>query len=213
MSIVTRAVAKTYFETGDKPTQSQFIDLIDGAMFNEDFSTLGKAIVSAATTASAQNLLGIPGINPPGTVGNILLAAITTASAQTQIGVPTSAAQSDQETGTTGAKFVSPSVQQFHPSAAKAWARVNYSGGTPSLQSGSYNFTSVTDTGVGIADLNYTNALTANNMAPFSSQSGGATIAQPILTGFSTSALQISIRDITGTLVDNNFSAGVFGDL
>jgi len=84
MTIVTRATAKSYFETGDKPSQSQFGDLIDGAMFNEDFSVFGKAFVSAATTASAINMLGF---SQPGTVGNILLSANTTASAQNQLGV------------------------------------------------------------------------------------------------------------------------------
>jgi hypothetical protein len=41
-----------------------------------------------------------------------------------------------------------PSVQQFHPSAAKCWAYVTVSGGVPSLDA-SYNITSITDTGVG----------------------------------------------------------------
>ena len=29
MSIVTKAILKGYFETGDRPTEAQFIDLID----------------------------------------------------------------------------------------------------------------------------------------------------------------------------------------
>jgi hypothetical protein len=60
----------------------------------------------------------------------------------------TAAVQADEEAGTSNAVAVTPGVQQFHPSAAKCWARVTVSGGTPTLQA-SYNITSITDTGVG----------------------------------------------------------------
>lgn len=86
MTIVTRTTAKSYFETGDKPTQAQFGDLIDSTIFQEDVGSFGKILVSANTTASAQNLLGIPGINVPGSVGNIIFGATTTASAQQNMG-------------------------------------------------------------------------------------------------------------------------------
>ena len=59
MSVVTRTTAKSYFDTGDKPTAAQYIDLIDSSRFDEDFSTFGKAFVSAATTASAISQLGV----------------------------------------------------------------------------------------------------------------------------------------------------------
>ncbi len=58
------------------------------------------------------------------------------------------AVQTDQETATSVAKVVVPGVQQFHPSAAKCWAYVTVSGGTPTLAA-SYNITSITDSGVG----------------------------------------------------------------
>ncbi len=109
MTIVTRVSAKQYFETGDKPTQAQFGDFIDSALFYEDTSDFGRSLVSASaaasartllgagtvgsqlftatTTASAQNQLGIGGINSPGTLGNIILADNTTASAQNHLGV------------------------------------------------------------------------------------------------------------------------------
>lgn len=41
MSIKNRATLKTYFETGDKPTQSQFSDLIDSAYNQVDDPDLG----------------------------------------------------------------------------------------------------------------------------------------------------------------------------
>jgi hypothetical protein len=58
------------------------------------------------------------------------------------------ATQADQEGGIVPSKFVSVTVQQFHPSAAKCWANVTVAAGTPTLQS-SYNITSITDTATG----------------------------------------------------------------
>ena len=80
MAIVNRTIAKTYFNTGDKPTESQFGDFIDSALFYEDTSNFGRSLVSAQSAVSARNLLG------SGTVGNNLFTAITTASAQQNIG-------------------------------------------------------------------------------------------------------------------------------
>jgi hypothetical protein len=44
-------------------------------------------------------------------------------------------------------------------SAAKAWSRVTYSGGTPSLGSSSLNFSSVVDTETGGWTVNFTNSM------------------------------------------------------
>jgi len=80
MAIVNRTTAKTYFNTGDKPTESQFGDFIDSALFYEDTSNFGRSLVSASTATSVRSLL------EAGTVGNNLFTAITTASAQQNIG-------------------------------------------------------------------------------------------------------------------------------
>lgn len=58
------------------------------------------------------------------------------------------ASQANQEAASSNIIFVTPGVQQFHPSAAKFWAFVTVSGGTPTLAV-SYNVTSITDTGLG----------------------------------------------------------------
>jgi len=59
-----------------------------------------------------------------------------------------SASQEDQETGTETTKFVTPAIQQFHPSAAKAWFSLNGTG-TPAMNA-SYNMdSSITDNGTG----------------------------------------------------------------
>lgn len=63
------------------------------------------------------------------------------------------ATQADQEAASSTSAFVSPGRQQFHPSAAKAW--VSYDPVAPSL-TGSYNVSSVTDTGTGDMTVNFT---------------------------------------------------------
>jgi len=55
------------------------------------------------------------------------------------------ASQAEQETGSSTTVMVTPGRQQYHPSAAKAWLRCDASGGII----GSYNITSITDTGTG----------------------------------------------------------------
>lgn len=65
-----------------------------------------------------------------------------------------SASQADQETGTSTADFVTPGVQQFHPSSAKTWGIVTWSAGTPSLGQ-SYNVSSIVDTGAGVVTINH----------------------------------------------------------
>ncbi len=55
------------------------------------------------------------------------------------------AVQADQETASSVAKVVVPGVQQFHPSAAKAWVKFNSAGSAAA----SYNVSSVTDNGTG----------------------------------------------------------------
>lgn len=62
------------------------------------------------------------------------------------------AVQADQETGTSNTTFVTPGVQQFHASAAKAWVMANIDG----TAAASYNVSSVGDTGTGIVTINFT---------------------------------------------------------
>jgi len=58
------------------------------------------------------------------------------------------ATQAEEAAATSATTDVTPANQQFHPSAAKCWAYVTVSAGTPTLVA-SYNITSITDTGVG----------------------------------------------------------------
>lgn len=67
----------------------------------------------------------------------------------TSVGGTFVATQAEQESGGAVDRIVTPGRQQFHPSAAKMWGQVLNPSGTPTLQAGSYNITSITDTAVG----------------------------------------------------------------
>ena len=110
MTILSATTVKTFFETGDKPTQSNFEDLIDTAVRDSMVAiataaeggatgiiailgsteatayahgAFGRIMLTAGTTASASNHLGIAAA---GAVGALLQAAIVTASAQGHLG-------------------------------------------------------------------------------------------------------------------------------
>lgn len=59
------------------------------------------------------------------------------------------ATQAQMEAASSNAVAVTPAVQHHHLSAAKCWLKATVSGGTPTLQSPSYNITSITDTAQG----------------------------------------------------------------
>ena len=53
MSIVTKPILKGYFETGDRPTQGQFIDLIDSfALLGTNIGDITLTGTITATTGS-----------------------------------------------------------------------------------------------------------------------------------------------------------------
>lgn len=164
MTAQNKATIKSYFESGDKPTQAQFADLVDSYIdtLNPTFTSaalnsptiIGGTISSAAiagyvpTSASVTGTGLITGGGP--FTGNLVL-------------VVSAATQTNMEAGTSNTSAVTPAVQQFHPSAAKAWCTISYSaGGVPSLLS-SYNVTSLIDNGVGDVIINFTVPFSSTN--------------------------------------------------
>jgi hypothetical protein len=55
MAIVSRALLKTYFETGDKPTQAQFASLID-SLFHKTEDTVAVRVAVPETSSSTGTL-------------------------------------------------------------------------------------------------------------------------------------------------------------
>lgn len=98
------------------------------------------------------------------------------------------ATQAEQETGASTTTFTSPGRQHFHPSAAKAWA--NFTAAV--VNNGSYNITSITDSGTGNWRVAFTVAFSSANYAvlatPYTSSdnfglsynSGGGQVAEAV---------------------------------
>lgn len=135
-------------DTTDTLTNKTF----DTAGTGNSFSINGTAITSV--TGSGANVLATsPTLITP------VLGVATGTSFNTITGV---AAQSDQETSTSIVTVVTPGRQQYHPSAAKVWCEVDTSA---SIQA-SYNMTSVTDGGTGIATFNIGIDMSSGSYAP-----------------------------------------------
>lgn len=123
------------------------------------------------------------------------------------------ASQSDQETGTSTTKAVTPGRQQYHVSAAKLFLQWHYATGTPTIDT-SYNVTSLGDTATGVITVNVTTA--------FSSAVGamGATAYDNgvYITGaVGTSSFNVEIRQFAtggagGSTQDSPGSIVMFGD-
>ncbi len=107
-----------------------------------------SALSAAASVAGANEFA----INEAGTSKKVTatqIAAFTSpAASDTVAGVMEMAVQSEQETATDVVRAVSPGRQQYHPSALKCWGFTS-GAGTPLLDAGSYNVTSITDTATG----------------------------------------------------------------
>jgi hypothetical protein len=118
------------------------------------------------STGSGANVLGTsPTLTTPA-LGTPASADFTTIAAT----------QAQQETGTALTAPVTPGRQKFHPSAAKAWAFVDFSGGTPTLTT-SFSISSITDQGVGQIRFNMTTAFSTTYSALLSpSQEGAGTV-------------------------------------
>lgn len=86
----------------------------------------------------------------------------------------TAASKSDQQTGTSTTLAVTPSQQQSHDSAAKAW--VSFTGSTGAILA-SYNVASVSRSGTGQFTVTYTNAFSSANYAASVTSNGAGIIS------------------------------------
>lgn len=93
MAVQSKTTVKTYFNTGDKPTEAQFGDLIDSY---QDYSQVLTSFASAASSAA----IGLVKVSAgdvtfvsAGVVGQRVLAAETTAAARDPLGLGTAATE------------------------------------------------------------------------------------------------------------------------
>lgn len=121
----------------------------------------------------------------------------------------TAALQADQETATSTTTFVSPGRQQHHPSAAKAWVRCGVTGNDLA----SFNVTSVTDTGTGIATVNWNVDFSSANYSCVASPHTGSGYFCNVSAAPAAGSCAINCWTIAAALVDpTGYSAAAFGD-
>lgn len=98
-----------------------------------------------------------------GTVTNVATAGLATGGPITTTGTVTVTASTaaDQETATSTTTAVTPSVQQRHPSASKAFVSVANCTGSPCTVLSAYNVTSVTRSGTGTYAVNFTTSFSS----------------------------------------------------
>jgi hypothetical protein len=113
-----------------------------------------------------------------------------------QVSAIIGASASDQETATSTSVVVTPGVQHRHPSAAKCWAFVTVSGGTPTLQT-SFNITSITDTATGRLTITIATDFSSANWAGFMTkdESGGpAGSFEQLLTAKAAGSVELNLQ-------------------
>jgi hypothetical protein len=125
--------------------------------------------------------------------------AYINAASDTARGAIEIATQAEMETGTDATRAVTPGRQHFHPSAAKAWIRFSGDGTT---NNGSYNVSSLTDSGAGLWTVNFTTAFSGVGYAvsATSIRSGSQLPMTPTLAVASSCSLEV---------VNSAFSANV----
>jgi hypothetical protein len=184
-----------------------------------DASKTNAAMVNGATTIG--NIAVFSDVNgtiedggtPVGSVSSVGTAGLATGGPITTTGIitVTAATQGDQETGTSTTVAVTPGVQKYHPSAAKAWVRFQ---GNPIVIKASYNVSGVVRNSIGNYTITYTTAFTgANNyVAVVGSQgnSGGQNAA--LITAYTASTTTMITEDGSGFIDSLNINLVAYGD-
>lgn len=187
-----------------------------GKILYDAAGVLGEATVGTGLSLAAGTLTAS---GSGGTVTSVATAGLATGGPITTTGTVTvtAASQSDQETGTSTSVAVTPGVQKYHPSAAKAWVSFQGTGTVTILAS--YNVSSITDNGTGDYTVNFTTAFSSANYASAAVNGRGVASVNARQTGApatadpTASAFRISTANNSGTIQDSEFvSAVFFGD-
>ncbi len=128
----------------------------------------------------------------------------------------TAATQSDQESATSSVVAVTPAMQHFHTSAAKAWALITWSAGTPVLTNGFNVSSTITDTGSGDFTITYPTVFSSStSYAPVANGHAALGGMRSCTVHTQTaSTTRFHVRTDDGTLIDPAaISVHVFGDL
>lgn len=118
-------------------------------------------------------------------------------------GVVEAAVQSEMEAASDITRAVTPGRQLYHPSAAKAWGYITYSGGVPTLQIG-YNIAGISDTATG--------RVTVSVATNFSADDNYAVVATIFVTTGNARMATVATHVAGGFEIDCYSDAGVIAD-
>lgn len=132
-----------------------------------NFTTSGAFTTTLTVTGNTNVTLPTSGTlsTTTGTVTSVATSGLATGGTITSTGTitVTAAVKSDQTTGTSTSVAVVPGVQQYHDSAAKAWAYTTSPGSSPPTLSASYNISSIVRNSTGRYTYNFTTSFASAN--------------------------------------------------
>lgn len=148
-----------------------------------------------------------------GTVTNVATAGLATGGPITTTGTVTvtAAVQSDMETGSSTSVAVVPGVMQYHPGVLKGWAQAT----TGTTATTSYNVTSITDGGTGIAAVNWATDLSSANGCHLATAYLAAAVVSIRVTGISAGSTSVVVTTVgtTPAVADpTNYMVALMGD-
>jgi len=120
------------------------------------------------------------------------------------------ATQAELESASSNALAISPGRAQFHPSASKAWAKVEANGGSGYLQ---YNVSGLAKNATGDYTVTFDDDMADNGYAVVLSCSNTATAYFTSTYSAATGSCRVEIQDSSGTNTDQQFGLIVMGDL
>ena len=115
-----------------------------------------------------------------------------------------------QESASDTSAAVTPAIQQRHPSAAKAWARVTEDGSGIYTLAAGYNISSVIDNGTGNVTVNFDTDFSSAAYACFVTTDSSGTMASA--TSPAAGSVVVRIFKTVPTAVDDGFYLVAFGD-
>lgn len=185
--------------SGSVVTASIVDSNVTTAKINNDAVTFAKMLNATGAALIGKNDSGA------GDFKEITLGAGLSFSGTTIVAAA-AATQAEQETGSSTSAFVSPGRQQYHPSAAKAWALLNSSG---TIIAG-YNVASSTHPGTGTYTVTFTTAFSSASYVFQGTANGAAVVYSTNLAAGTVSYTTAGVT--TGSGTDVAHMIVVFGD-